>query len=950
MSDPTPSLPDLIAQCLSRLEHEGEAGLDAMCAEHPSRADALRRRIGALRDTGMIAAADKTPRTLGDGEFVLLDVVAGGGMGVVWRAEQRPLGRIVAVKIVRPGQLLVAGARERFEREVETVARLQHPGIVSILTVGHDDGLPWYAMDYVPGCSLGDVLAGLRDREPSSLSSHDLSATIERYVAGDEAQEATVDDAHARPTWLAESSWQLAVARVVCDLAEALEHAHARGVIHRDVKPSNVLITPEGDVRLTDFGLARLDENEGLSRTGQQIGTPYAMSPEQIEGVRGTIGPATDVYGAGVVLYQLLTLTPPFAGETTEALFARILAGDAPDPRRWVPNLSRDLAAIALRALERSPSDRYARAADLSDDLRRVLDGHTPRARPLSSTRRIMRRLLRQSLAARWLDSALTVSLALGLDVLLLQPFAATEPLVGHGLRALVATLATLTAAWFLAPRPATPRTKGFGAAGIVLALALVGTTIQSDHDHDRRRLDRQHLQHAVAAQPRAALRPLDAFLTTWRGDLDDDDRALAARIQLLNQRPDRALRWANELDDSVERDAIACVALEQLGQLDEADRAEARWRVALETQQADVDWLRLGAIFADARRYEDALEAYAIVGRTPALRGERDLLHRRVAVVQAELERWDEARTAVEALLPWYPDDEEVIALDARIAIGENDWGRAELALERLASSTRLLHASLRHELLAGRDGPAAAAAWVREVAARESLDDELLDWLAHRALTERRVDDAYALFERLAVQASSDYARTAAAIGLSSVALQRGEHDLAERHARAGIAVGLPLHEGPFDLAQIELRRALDESLGDVDRLAAADWTTIAAHLEDARALNPIHVSTVNNLAYARLRLGDHAAARALLEPRIAALERQLTRALPAENDIALRTALSMCLDTSVDAWLADEDSARALAAAQRALDVLPASHPSRTKRTLRLQELRTAITRDG
>lgn len=926
---PDPSLPDLIAQCLSRLERDGEAGLDAVCAEHPGRADALRRRVAALRDAGMIAPAE--PRTLGDGEFVLRDVVAAGGMGVVWRAEQRPLGRVVAVKTIRPGQLLVGDGRERFEREVATVARLHHPGIVSILTVGDDDGLPWFAMEYVDGCSLADVLADVRGREPASLSSRDLSATLERH--------ADPTPSGSAPHWMADASWQLAVTRIVRDLLDALEHGHQQGVVHRDVKPSNVLLTRDGQVKLTDYGLARvLDASVELSRSGQQLGTPYAMSPEQVEGARDAIGPRTDVYGAGVVLYQLLTLHAPFEGDTTEALFARILAGDPRDPRRWVPSLSRDLAAIALRALERRPEDRYASAAAMSDDLSAVLDGKAPVARPLSTTRRLARRLRRQSTAARLVDALLIAALAIAVDRLFLRP-GARDATTLHAVRALVAGGALLVSTWLVLPRATSPRLRAVVRAAALVVAAGLTAVIVADRDDDLRALERGELQSALAEHPRAILRPLDAFLTRWSDDLGDDDVAFAARVHLLNQRPDLALDWADQLGDDVERAAIRSVALEQLGDLETADAAEARWRDALATEPPDVDWMRVGAMLADAGHFEDALEVYAVVGRAPALRSERDLLHRRIAAAQLALGRWSEARTMIDALLPWYPDDAEVATLDARAGLAAGDWSRAEEAIARVTPRDGLVAHRLRHDLVARRDGAAAAAAWIADREDAETLPDEVVDWLAHRALSERRFDDAAALLMRLGSEASTDYARASSAYGLAAVALQRGRFDEAEDHARRGLDVGLPMYEGPFNLAQVALRRAIDASLGDVDRLTDDDWRAVAEQLEEALALNPVHVSTINNLAFARIRLGEVDGAAALLDRGVAALERRIERAPDAS---APRGDLSMCLDTRVDAWLAQGDVDRARATAQRALDVLPDGHPSSSRRRVRVAEL--------
>ncbi len=287
------------------------------------------------------------------GRYELLEEVGRGGMGVVWKARDTTLDRIVALKTIQRGALASAGAVERFLVEARLVARVHHAGVVGIYEAGTAHGQVFLALEFVEGGTLAD-----------------------RVAAG------PLDEAEA--------------ARFVRDVARALESLHAAGVVHRDLKPSNVLVGADGETRLTDFGLAILGADGGLSTESGIAGTPGYMAPEQAAGRRADIGPRTDVYGAGAILYELLTAHRPFEGDDAISTVLRVLHAAPPRPRRWRPELSPALEAICLKCLEKDPRRRYASAARLAEDLERWLASEPPLALRSDARTRVARWVRRE--------------------------------------------------------------------------------------------------------------------------------------------------------------------------------------------------------------------------------------------------------------------------------------------------------------------------------------------------------------------------------------------------------------------------------------------------------------------------------------------------------------------------------------------------------------------------
>ena len=326
------------------------------------------------------------------GEFRLLREIGRGGMGVVYEAEQLPLGRRVALKVLPSTASLDPRNRQRFQLEAQAAAILHHEHIVPVFGIGFDQGVHYYAMQFIDGRSLTELIRGLR-RDVTSGSRVNPSASDRRH-------------------------WR-AVAHFGLQAAEALEHAHDLGVIHRDIKPSNLLIDDRGHLWVTDFGLARvLQANPDVTATGDLVGTVRYMSPEQARGDKGVIDPRVDIYALGATLYELLTLEPAFNASDRQQLLRQILHEEPVPPRRLRPSLPRDLETIVLKAMDKEPRSRYRSSSEMAEDLRRFLDDRPVRARRPSLLDR----------AAKWsrrhrtpvLTAATTLFLTLAVSTVLL--------------------------------------------------------------------------------------------------------------------------------------------------------------------------------------------------------------------------------------------------------------------------------------------------------------------------------------------------------------------------------------------------------------------------------------------------------------------------------------------------------------------------------------------------
>lgn len=366
----------LVAECLDRMETEGRRALERLCEAHPDQASALRRRVQLLAGTGLAGGdGGDFPERLG--EFRLQKRLGQGGMGVVYLAIQERLGREVALKLVRPDQLYFPGARERFQREVEAVARIQHDGVVPVYTVGEEQGIPYFAMQFVRGCSAMDALQHLRHRTIAGLAGSDLANAV-----ADVTGRMLGRDIDPAPAPLFAGSYVECCLRLTAEVSQALQHAHDRGILHRDLKPSNLMITPEGRVMLLDFGLAAADGSAPVTKSGSWFGSLPYTPPEHLAGEGVPPGPRSDVYSLGVTLYELLTCENPFLTKGVEGTMQRVLEGRFEPARTLNPDVPRDVETVLAKALERERHRRYATAAEFGRDLTNILE-----KRPIAARR-----------------------------------------------------------------------------------------------------------------------------------------------------------------------------------------------------------------------------------------------------------------------------------------------------------------------------------------------------------------------------------------------------------------------------------------------------------------------------------------------------------------------------------------------------------------------------------
>jgi WD40 repeat protein/serine/threonine protein kinase len=303
--------------------------------------------------------------------YKIVGILGRGGMGIVYKARQLKLDRFVALKMIIAGEHAHPDQLARFAVEARAVASLQHPNIVQIYEIGEHGGQPFFSLEYVAGGNLDKVLG----RKPQPAR---------------------------------------AAAELVAILARAMQTAHQSGIVHRDLKPANILLTEQGQPKITDFGLAKeLDTAVRQTRSGAVMGTPSYMAPEQAQGRIDRIGPVTDVYALGAILYEMLTGRPPFQGETPVDTILQVIGNEPVPPSRLQPKVPRDLETICLKCLEKDPARRYELSADLAEDLDRFLRLEPIRARPVGAGERFARWARRNpTLASVSATIALTILLA----------------------------------------------------------------------------------------------------------------------------------------------------------------------------------------------------------------------------------------------------------------------------------------------------------------------------------------------------------------------------------------------------------------------------------------------------------------------------------------------------------------------------------------------------------
>jgi len=357
-------LDGLVAEYSARLARGERSGAELLLRapqEHRARLE----KVFGMMAAGIVHGPG-TPAALHAGSqldrFRIVRELGRGGMAVVYLATQLDLARPVALKVLRPGLSVDRRHVERFQREALAVARLQHPHIVQVHAVGEAQGWHYIAMEYVEGPTLAEV-----------------------YEQLPPAKERTAEDlarlAGMPPDSVLGLSFERALCQLLAPVARALATTHELGLLHRDVKPSNILIRKGGHALIADFGLAKGDNDPGLSLTGEPVGTPFYMSPEQALLVEQEIDQRTDVYSLGVTLYEGLAGRRPFEGRTALAVLDAVRSTDAPDLRLCAPRISRDADAVVSRAMAREREERYPSALEFAADLSALADGSPTQAR-----------------------------------------------------------------------------------------------------------------------------------------------------------------------------------------------------------------------------------------------------------------------------------------------------------------------------------------------------------------------------------------------------------------------------------------------------------------------------------------------------------------------------------------------------------------------------------------
>jgi len=397
---------------------------EALSDEDQERLDDGRRAIDALHrafdkdnDSAVKPANESTPQQLGD--YLILREIGRGGMGVIYEAEQMSLPRRVALKVLPFAAVLDPRQLERFKNEARAAATLHHPGIVSVYSVGTERGVHFFAMEFIEGQSLADVINELQSNGNSKREA--TIRTAEGAESKSQSASAFSSHSHVNGESNRKRAFYKLVARLGSQTAAALDHAHTRGIVHRDIKPGNLLLDAEGHVHVADFGLARMSEDSGVTMSGDVLGTLRYMSPEQSLAKQAVIDHRTDIYSLGATLYELLTLKPLFAGEDRAALLRQISQEEPILPSKIITDVPRDLETIVMKALEKDPQDRYATASELAIDLEAFLDDRPILAKPPSLANRIVK-WSKRHLGVVWtlVIASLMLAIALGVSAALI--------------------------------------------------------------------------------------------------------------------------------------------------------------------------------------------------------------------------------------------------------------------------------------------------------------------------------------------------------------------------------------------------------------------------------------------------------------------------------------------------------------------------------------------------
>jgi serine/threonine protein kinase/Flp pilus assembly protein TadD len=415
-----PALFDLAEEMAARIQTGDAAGLEAWIAAQGEHADRLRRLLPTVRVMAELGSAaggsapppgterEPVPGVLGD--FRIIREVGRGGMGVVYEAEQVSLGRRVALKVLPLAATMDARQLQRFHNEARAAAGLHHTNIVPVHAVGCERGVHYYAMQFIEGRTLADFIAQQRRESVQEVPTTPVAEAAASATTAPPAAQATSVAPRDAAYFRRAAEWGI-------QAAEALDCAHTLGVVHRDVKPGNLLVDAAGRLWVTDFGLAQVQSDARLTMSGDLVGTLRYMSPEQALAKRVVIDHRTDIYSLGATLYELLTLQPAYSGNDRQELLRQIAFEEPQPPRRVERAIPAELEVIVLKALEKNPAERYGTAQELADDLRRWLDDRPIQARRPSVVQRLRRWVWRRRAAVRAAAAVLLLATLLAASV-----------------------------------------------------------------------------------------------------------------------------------------------------------------------------------------------------------------------------------------------------------------------------------------------------------------------------------------------------------------------------------------------------------------------------------------------------------------------------------------------------------------------------------------------------
>ncbi len=885
----------------------------------------------------------------------------------MFEGRQESINRRVAVKIL-PKETTFSGEQiERFQREAEAAGRLNHPNIVAVYGIDEFTGHHLITQEYVEG---GDL--------ESALDKHSGSAT----------------DAD-RCRWVAGMTKQI---------AEGLHHAHTHGVIHRDMKPGNILLTGGGAPKITDFGLARVDDQLGLSQTGAVMGTPHYMSPEQVNALPSKIDARTDVYGLGALLYRMLTHKVPFEANSMQGIFLDILTRLPKSPQKHQPGIHPDLDAVCLKALEKLPEDRYQTCGAFAEDLERYLTGQPTMARPVGLVGQWARSMQRLATSTLSMVTLLIPTAWVAIDRLGIRP-PALEDADLHWVRLGLAVVTMLALAWplsVLGVRLARAQRWGLAPAWALALLLGAGASLhileeRTAQIHVAQRVALMAQIELEAVGDRRSVDDLMNYEQTWADRIGPDDMWMLARGYLKRQRATEARDWSVRMADTESNSAVYYSMLAAihtaLGEVDEVAQADKLLQEHARFLDDWQEWRTIGDIQRDAQRFDIALNAYLQAQQQEDVN--RDQLNIRLAQISVDLCQWDHAEDYLDDYIKWKPDDPQANRLAYIIAMSEMRVNEAETFLDTYFANedvfveTRLgLRAShLRHlgfddevwpfiEEIYGTlgDNPDVSE-WAASVYAEDGNEMAVLYGEYRRLgyadvpqaveivdVARKRLASARDIYERLTAEESSALAEIGlSAIHISLANLETDEDEAtalrarAVTHAERAVELDPTYFHGHYNLGIARYRQALADA--DATDVTGLNLEQVRGYLDPYRRsleLNGLQAVLLNDTADALKHVFALTGDKAALDEAYGYLRRAIVQATPSAGvcqlDSLTRMRLSVFHTTMRECLELADDDEQALEHAKLALEVVKVSDPSlddlRRRRTEAVERLEAKV----